>query len=81
MCARHTNELVPFFDEPASGGWRGRIGGLRSFTYSWLLILIVRVAWMELEDYQGMDVKEVEVCKGSRYQNLWWVKEVEIMVD
>ena len=55
--------------------------GARSFTYSWLLILIALVAWMEPEDYQGMDVKVVEVCKGARYQNLWWVKEVDKMVD
>ena len=33
----------------------------RSFTYSWLLILIVLVDWMEPEDYQGMDVKALEV--------------------
>ena len=36
---------------------------------------------MELEDYQGMEVKEIEVCKGPRYQNLWWVKEAERMVE
>ena len=51
------------------------------FTYSWLLILIVLVAWMELYDYQGMDVKVIEVCKGARYQNLWWVKEPERLMD
>ena len=44
--------------------------GERPFTYSWLLILIALVAWMELVDYQGMDVKEVKVCKGARYQNI-----------
>ena len=46
----------------------------RSFTYSWLLILIALVASMEPEDYQGMDVKEIEVCKGEIYQNLLWFK-------
>ena len=55
--------------------------GARSFTYSWILILIALIAWMESEDFQGMHVKVVEVCKGARYQNLWWVKEVERRVD
>ena len=27
------------------------------------------------EDYQKMMVEVVEVCKGTRYQNLWWVEE------
>ena len=31
------------------------------FTYSWLLILIALVAWMEPEDYQRMDVEAVKV--------------------
>ena len=47
----------------------------RPFTYSWLLILIALVAWMELEDCQRMMVEVVEVCKGAQYQNLWWVEE------
>ena len=55
--------------------------GERPFTYSWLLILIVLVSWMELDDYQGMDVKAIEVCKGARYHNLWWVREVERLTD
>ena len=37
----------------------------RPFTYSWLLILIALVAWMEPEDYQRMMVEAVEVCKGA----------------
>ena len=49
--------------------------GERSFTYKWLLILFALVAWMELEDYQRMEVEAVKVCKGARYQNLWWVEE------
>ena len=49
--------------------------GERPFTYSWLLILIALVAWMELVEYQGMEVEAVKVCKGARYQNLWWVEE------
>ena len=49
--------------------------GEKPFTYSWLLILIVLVAWMELVDYQGMEVEVVKVCKGERYQNPWWVEE------
>ena len=39
--------------------------GERPFTYSWLLILITLVAWMDLDDYQGMDVEAVKVCKGA----------------
>ena len=49
--------------------------GERTFTYSYLLILIALVAWMEPVDYQGMEVEELKVCKGARYQNLWWVEE------
>ena len=49
--------------------------GKRSFTYSWLLILIALVAWMEPRDYQGMDVEITQVCKGTRYQNLWYLNE------
>ena len=45
--------------------------GARSFTYSSLLIFIMLVGWMEPKDYQGMDVKAIEVCRGARYQNLW----------
>ena len=55
--------------------------GTRSFIESWILIFIALVSWMEPEDYQGMDVKVVEVWKGAKYQNLCWVKEVERMVD
>ena len=44
--------------------------GERPFTYSWLLILITLVSWTETNDYQGMDVKAIEVCKGTQYQNL-----------
>ena len=54
--------------------------GERTFTNSWLLILVVLVAWMEPDDYQGMDVKAIEACKGSGYQKLWWAMEVERMV-
>ena len=35
--------------------------GERPFMYSWLLILIALVAWMEPEDYQRMDVEAVKV--------------------
>ena len=45
--------------------------GERSFTYSWLLILITLVAWMELDDYQGKEVEAIKFCKGACYQNLW----------
>ena len=51
------------------------------FTYSWLLILIALVAWMEPVDYQGMDVEAVKVCKGARYKNMWWVEEATRQED
>ena len=47
----------------------------RPFSYSWLLILIALVAWMEHKDYQPMTVEAVKVCHGARYQNLWWVED------
>ena len=43
----------------------------RPFSYSWLLILITHVSWMEPEDYQPMAVEAVKVYRGARYQNLW----------
>ena len=49
--------------------------GERSFSYIWLSILITLVAWMEPEDSQSMVVEAVKVCKGTWYQNLWWVEE------
>ena len=55
--------------------------GKQPFTYSWLLILISLVAWMEPIDYQGMDVEEMKVCKGACYQNLWRVKEPKILEE
>ena len=55
--------------------------GERSFTYSWLLILNLFMAWMEPVDYQGMDVEVVKVCTGECYQNIWWVKEPKILED
>ena len=39
----------------------------RSFSYSWLLILISLVAWMEPEDYQLVSVSAQNVCKGTWY--------------
>ena len=53
----------------------------RPFSYSFLLILITLVAWMEPEDYQLMVVEEVKVCYGARYQNLWWVEEPSQQMD
>ena len=51
------------------------------FTYSWLLILIVLVGWMEPTHYQGMDVEVAQVCRGTRYQNLWWLNEREHQIE
>ena len=39
----------------------------RSFSYSWLLILIALVTWMESEDYQLVSVSAENVCKGTWY--------------
>ena len=47
----------------------------KPFSYSWLLILIALVAWMEPEDYQPMVVEVVKVCCSACYQNLSWVEE------
>ena len=47
----------------------------RPFSYSWILIIIALVAWMEPEDYQPMAVDAVKVCRSARYQNLWWFEE------
>ena len=44
--------------------------GKWKFRYSWLLILIALVTWMELANYQGMDVAVGQVCKDAMYQNL-----------
>ena len=53
----------------------------RSFSYSWLLILIALVTWMELEDYQPMEVDAVKVCCGTQYQNFQWVEEPSQQAD
>ena len=45
------------------------------FSYSWLLILISLVAWMEPKDYQPMTIEAVKVFHGAHYQKLWWVEE------
>ena len=45
--------------------------GKRPFTYSWLLILIALMGWIEPTYYQGMDVEVTQTCRGERYQNLW----------
>ena len=29
------------------------------------------MSWMEPKYYQGMDVDDVNICKGERYKNLW----------
>ena len=39
--------------------------GERPFSYSWLLILIALVAWMEPKYYQPMSIEVVKVCKGA----------------
>ena len=51
------------------------------FSYSWILILISLVSWMEPKDYQPMAVEVVKVFRGARYQNLWWVEEPSLQTD
>ena len=36
---------------------------------------------MEPEDYQPMEVDAAKVCRGARYQNLWWVEEPSRQMD
>ena len=55
--------------------------GERPFTYSWLLISIALLAWMDPEDYQRMTVEFDKVWKGAQYQNLWWVEEASRQAD
>ena len=47
------------------------------FTYSWFLILIMMVGWMEPTHYQGMEVDVVNICRGTRYKNLWALNDKE----
>ena len=55
--------------------------GRRPFTYSWLLILITLVGWMEPKYYQRMGVEVVRTCRGARYQNLWVLEDKEQQID
>ena len=47
------NPLVEDAMEVQEGEWM--------FTYSWLLILIALMDWLDLVDYQGMNVEAVKV--------------------
>ena len=49
--------------------------------FSQLLILIVLVGWMEPQNYQGMEVKVAQACKGARYQNLWYINEKKSLIN
>ena len=80
MCLGGTNELVFIFVEQLL---RDALATQteKPFSYSWILILIALVAWMEPEDYQPMAFEEVKVCCGALYQNLWWVEEPSHQTD
>ena len=65
-CSSLLNELLADAEEELEKG--------SAFHYSWLLILILFVAWAELENYQGVDVPIL--CRGARYQNLWLKKDL-----
>ena len=81
VCTRIRDELAVIFNEPIDGGCNGSSGEKRLFAYNWLLILIALVTWMEPDDYKGMNVDVVKIYKGTRYQNLRWVKEADILKD
>ena len=51
------------------------------FTYSWILILIALVGWMEPTHYQGMETKVVNVCRGVQYKNLWALNKKERKIN
>ena len=51
------------------------------FTYSWILILIALVGWMEPKFYKGLYFEVVKTCKGARYQNIWMLKAKEQKID
>ena len=36
-----------------------------TFSYSWLLILIALITWMEPEDYHPMTIEAETVCQGA----------------
>ena len=59
------NELLAYAEEAQEKG--------STFRYSWLLILIVFVAWEEPTKYQGVDVPMP--CKGTIYYNIWFDRE------
>ena len=39
--------------------------GKHAFMYSYFLIFIALVSWIDPEDYQGMDIATSQVCKGA----------------
>ena len=51
------------------------------FTYSCLLILITLVGWMEPTHYQGMEVDDVNICRGAQCKDLWEIKNKERKTD
>ena len=53
----------------------------KPFSYSWLLILIALVPWMEPKDYQPMTVDLEKVCRGAWYKKLWWFEEPSRQAD
>ena len=53
----------------------------KPFTYSWLLILIALAIWMEPTHYQGMEVEMVNICRGTRYKNLWALEDKQQQIN
>ena len=51
------------------------------FTYSWLLMLITVVGWIEPRYYQGIYIEAVRTCRGAQYQNIWALKDKERQID
>ena len=45
--------------------------GIIPFPYSWLLILIALVGWMEPKYCKGIDIEAVNISRGAWYKNIW----------
>ena len=54
---------------------------VKSFTYSWLMILITFVGWMEPTHYKGMEVDTINIFHGAQYKNLWVFNDKERQSD
>ena len=49
------------------------------FHYTWLLILIVLVAWREMDEFQFLDMMN-KPCLEGKYANMWFTKKKRLIV-